>query len=640
MPDQLQIGVIHREFSINRDAIDTEARTVELSFSSEEPYKRWFGTEILSHKRGHVDLSFIGSGRAPLLVGHWTDDLVGVIDVAKIGADRKGRAVVRFGNADRAKEIFQDVVDGIRANVSVGYHIQKMVLEKDDEDEGRTYRATRWRPLEVSLVAIPADETVGVGRSQRQAQPVADTIIENRKVETMPDAIEVKDTQTTQPATPAAPPVDVQRIADDATGKEKSRVTEILALGQRGDMMDEAAAAIRDGVSVEDFSRQLMDRMFQRGEATPASITDGDIGLTEKEIQQFRVCRMIAAMANPSERSLQERAAFEIEATQATAKKMGRQPRGFFVPPEVYRGHMGQRDMVVGTPASGGYLVATDLMAADFIELLRAKLTLRAMGARVLDGLQGNVAIPKATAGATTAWVAENAAAGSESAPTLGQLALSPKTVTAYTDLSRRLIIQSSLSVENMVRDMMAADIAVAVDTAGIKGGGSNEPTGILATNGIGAVVCGDPDGAAPTWADVVGLETEVAVDNADVGALGYLTNPKVRGTLKTTEKAANTAQFVWPDMPIEQQIVNGYRAMVTTAVPSDGTKGTGTNLSAMIYGNFADLVLAFWSVVDILVDPYTGSTAGTVRVVAHQDADVGVRHAESFAAFDDAVTS
>lgn len=635
--DELKTGVLYRTATIDRAAIDEDKRTVELSFSSERPYKRYFGTEILSHKKGHVEMDFIGSGRAPLLVGHWSDDLVGVVEKATIGADRTGRAVVRFGKSQRADEIFADVLDGIRLNVSVGYHIKKMVLEKDDEEEGRTYRATLWRPLEVSLVPIPADDSVGVGRQMRSAPDVAPAIIETKGEKTMPEPVTTAPATAPATAAPAAPAVDIKQITADVQAREATRVSEIIAIGEGHGMQAEALAAVKDGTALDDFRQIVLAKMVERGKATPTKQTDGDIGLTDKEVQQFRICRMINALANPTDRAAREAAAFEFEATAATAAKMGRQAQGFFVPPEVLRG---QRDMTAGTDAAGGYLVGTDLMAADFIELLRAKLTLRALGARVLTGLQGNVAIPKLAGGVTTAWVAE-ATAATESTPTIGQLGLTPKTISANTDLSRRLIIQSSLDVENMVREDMAGAIALGIDLAGIAGtGADNQPTGILNTTGIGAVVCGDPDGAAPTWGDVVNLETEVAVDNADVGSLGYLTNPKVRGKLKQTEKAANTAQFVWPDMPIEQQIVNGYRAMVTNAVPSDGTKGTGTALSAMIFGNFADIILGFWSVVDIIVDPYTNSKSGNVSVTALQDADVGVRHAESFAAFTDAVTT
>jgi HK97 family phage major capsid protein/HK97 family phage prohead protease len=630
--EAIETGVLYRTYTIDRGAIDAEKRTVALSFSSEEPYGRWFGTEILSHKQGHVDLSFLKGGRAPLLVGHWTDDLVGVIESAKIDkAEKKGRAVVRFGNSARAQEIFDDVQDGIRQNVSVGYHIKKMVLEEDDEEKGRTYRATDWKPLEVSLVAIPADESVGVGRQARQAPKDLLTVFISKKEDPMPDNIEVKET----PAAPAAPAVDVEAITKSARKAEAGRVREIMAIGQRHNLKDEAFAAINDGTELEDFRADVLEALAKRKDLRPVEQGSGDIGLTATEARSFSFFNAIRALAYPTDRKAQEAAAFEREASDAVSKVMGRAAQGLFVPAEVLR-----RDLTVGTDAAGGYLVGTDHLAANFIELLRNKMRVREMGATIIDGLVGDVAIPKLTGGAAAYWVAESGAP-TEGAPTFGQLAMAPKTVAAYTDISRKLLKQSSPSAENITRQDLSLAIALALDLAGIAGtGADNQPTGILATTGIGAVVCGDPDGAAPTWADIVGLETEVAVDNADIGALGYLTNAKMAGKLKTTEKAASTAQFIWPEAPAGRQSVNGYKALVSNQVPSDLTKGGGSALSAMIYGNWADLIIALWGTLDLTVDPYTGSTAGTLRVVALQDADIGVRHAESFAAIEDAVTT
>ena len=147
----------------------------------------------------------------------------------------------------------------------------------------------------------------------------------------------------------------------------------------------------------------------------------------------------------------------------------------------------------------------------------------------------------------------------------------------------------------------------------------------------------GGANGAAPTWAHIVELESDVAVLNALVDDMAYLTNAAVRGKLKTTSKVSGQNGFIWEngDTP-----VNGYRAAVTNAVPSNLTKGTGTNLSAIIFGNFRDLVIGMWGGLDLMVDPYTGSTAGTVRVLALQDVDVAVRYTESFATMVDALTA
>ncbi len=229
----------------------------------------------------------------------------------------------------------------------------------------------------------------------------------------------------------------------------------------------------------------------------------------------------------------------------------------------------------------------------------------------------------------------EGADAG-ETVPAFDLVQFRLKTLGGYTDVTRKMMAQSSLDIETLVRDDLAQAIALAIDFASLHGPGtSGSPTGIAATSGIGSVV-GGTNGAAPTWAHVVALETEVAIDNADIGALAYLTNPKVRGKLKTTEKAASTAQFVWGERPE----LNGYRAEVTNQVSSTLTKGTSSGVcSAAFFGNWSDLVLAFWSGVDLLVDPYTLGKSGGVRVRALQDCDVQLRRPQSFAAMLDALT-
>jgi HK97 family phage major capsid protein len=253
----------------------------------------------------------------------------------------------------------------------------------------------------------------------------------------------------------------------------------------------------------------------------------------------------------------------------------------------------------------------------------------------MLTGLQGNVAIPRQTGAGTAYWVAESSAP-TESQQAFDQVTMSPKTVGAFTDISRKLLAQSSLDVEALVQQDLATVLGLAIQQAAINGtGASNQPSGLLTL--ITPSVAGGTDGLAPTWAHIVELESDVSVANADIGTLSYLTNAKVRGKLKGTSKVSGQNGFVWEggDTPL-----NGYRAAVTNGVPSNLTKGTGTNLSAIIYGNFADLLIGMWGTLDLMVDPYSLSTSGTVRVVALQDVDVAVRHAESFATMVDAITA
>jgi HK97 family phage major capsid protein len=220
---------------------------------------------------------------------------------------------------------------------------------------------------------------------------------------------------------------------------------------------------------------------------------------------------------------------------------------------------------------------------------------------------------------------------------------MTPKTFGAFTDWSRRLMLQSSLDVEAFVRLDLATVLALGVDYASLHGlGSSNQPLGLAGQSSVNVVALG-ANGLAPTWAHLVDMETQVAVDNADIGTLGYLTNAKVRGKLKTTEKAPTTGMFVWGEQMDAQGFgqLNGYRAGVSNQVRSDLVKGTsGAVCSGLFYGNWADLVIGQWSGLDMLIDPYTGATAGTVRSVAFIDVDVAVRHGESFSYVADALTT
>jgi HK97 family phage major capsid protein len=342
--------------------------------------------------------------------------------------------------------------------------------------------------------------------------------------------------------------------------------------------------------------------------ATPVQNNAADIGLSNEETRSFSFLRAINYLANPADRSAREAAGFEIAASEAAAAKLGRQSRGITIPQEVLR-----RDLNVGVSTAGGNVVATELDTASFIDLLRNASALDQAGATVLTGLVGNVAIPRQSGAATAYWVAESGAP-TESQQTIDQVSLTPKTVAAFTDYSRRLMLQSSIDVENMVRRDLAAVLGLKIDAAGLYGTGSNsEPLGLKLISGIGTE---DFAADAPTFAEVVALESDLATANALLGSPVYLMNAAMRGNLKTTKKDAGSGIFL-----MENGEVNGYRGVLSNQVASGD----------LWFGNFADMLIGYWSGLDIMVDPYTNSTSGTVRVVAMQDVDVAIRHPESF---------
>lgn len=642
--------LVPRVASFVRESINVEERTCELAFSSELPYERWFGIEILDHSPGAVDMSRLRDGAA-LLVGHRSDDQVGVVESASIDADRRGRAVVRFGRSARAEEIWQDVQDGIRRLVSVGYRINEAVLEVRNTQTGiDTYRITSWMPYEISLVAVPADPTVGVGRAAGERPPVP---------QAKEKPVDELETQTPAANRTQAQPVNIQAIESAAQAAERERSRGINALGEQHGMADLARAAVDNGTSLDAFRQTVLDKLQEARKLRPAE--SAEIGMSRSDLAKFSVRKLMLALAyGHQDRGLIEAAAFEIDASNAARKlrpiedtmpSAKERSGGYTIPVDVLRAPMGAsnaqdaarqalaqmlRDLTVGTPTAGGNLVATDLLSSDFITLLRNRLVLGSMGARVMTDLNGNIAIPSQTGGASTFWVTEGNPV-TESQATFGQVAMTPKTVGMFTDYSRRLLLQSSIDIEMLVRMDLINGIAVEVDRVGIAGSGSGgQPTGVLNTAGIGAVV-GGTNGAAPTLDHIVDLESAVANVNADVGSLGYVTNTKVRGKLKKTQQFTGTNGVpLWTGNEL-----NGYRAGVTNNVPSNLTKGTSSGVcSAIAYGNWSDLLIGLWSGIDLILDPYTGATAGTRRVVALQDLDIAVRRAASFSAMADALTT
>ena len=597
---------VFRSAVFDRESV-TEDRRVTLAFSSEMEVDRGWGMEVLDHSPGAIKSEFIGSGRAPLLVDHDMADQVGVVEQIEIGSDRVARARVRFGKSKRAEEIWQDVVDGIRSNVSVGYVINEMVQDEKRGDR-EVFRATSWTPLEISIVSIPADTSVGVGRSIVAAES-------HPKIEVKPMS------------------EDINVVRDDAAKAERSRVAAILDLATRHNQREFGEAAIRDGASLDQFRGALLDKVGSK----PLHVNN-EVGLSDKEVRNFSFVRAIRALSNPQDRRAQEEAAFEFDASRAAAAKEGRDSRGIMIPADVL-----YRDLTTST-ASGtskaGNTVATDLLAERFIDVLRNRMVLNTLGAQFLTGLQGNVAIPRKTSAADVYWVGENTApTESTNKPAFDQVTMSPKTLAAYVDYSRRLMLQSSLDVEAMVRNDLATSIAVAMDGAAVEGSGSNRPTGVLNTSGIGSVTLGT-NGGAPTWAMVTNLVKEVEVDNALNGAAAFLTNGQVKAKMANTPRQSSGVEgnfILGPD------IANlfGYPLITSQQVPSDLSKGSASGtLSAMIFGVWSDLLVGQWSGIDLMADPYTGSNAGTVRIVAFHDCDFAVRHPESFAECNEIITA
>jgi len=378
--------------------------------------------------------------------------------------------------------------------------------------------------------------------------------------------------------------------------------------------------------------QQLLDEAERRMQGGQQIAGSGDNRL-DAEFRQFSLLKAIGGAAGMQgvdwgrERELQPE----------LAKRAGTNPQGVLVPLEVFERPVEQRVLTTTNPAAGpgSNIIATDYMGAQFIDILRNALAVKRMGARVLNGLVGNVDIPRRKASGTSAWVAENGALSAADIQ-FDKVQLTPKHAGALTELSRNMILQTSPDVEDLVRQDFAAILAEAVDSVAIQGGGSNEPTGILETSNIGDVAMGT-DGAAFTSGDeIVDLIGTVADANAETGSLAFLTNIAVRSALMKLKDSDNRYFGL-------EALFQGFPHYFSNLVPSTLDKGTATGVcSAMIYGNWNDLLLGYWSAFDLLVNPYesTAYSKGNVQIRAMLTCDVAVRHAESFGAIQDILTA
>lgn len=592
---------LERAFGVERAKVDEAARTVELSFASETPYERWWGIEILDCTPTAMRMGRLTSG-GPLLCDHDTRDQIGVIESVQLGADRVARAVVRFGKSARAEEVFRDVVDGIRRNVSVGYQIHAAQLVETNEDED-TYRVTDWEPYEVSLVSVPADASVGVGRSAGEESPVIHTQIITKESPVTTAVIE----PTAAPAAPAAPAIanaDTQRQMAD----QRKQISEMIAIGDQFSRYNGPALAreaIEKGETVDQLRGKIMNAMTA---AQTTQVTNLD--LSAKDQKRFSIFKAIRALTDKSWRG----AEFELECHNEILKRTGLQEAihgGFYLPMDVQK-----RDLTVATASAGGNLVATDLQSQNFIDLLRARARVAQLGATMLPGLVGNVSIPKLTGAATAYWLTNEATAITESQQTVGQLALAPKNLGAYTELSRQLMLQSTPAAEALVMNDLAKVLALAIDLAALEGSGSSgQPTGISNTAGIGSV-----SGTSLGLAGMIEFQTDTGTANALADNSAYLTTPAVAGLLMQRARFSNTDTPLWTGSVLDGQAC-GYRASTTTQMTA----------ASMIFGDFSQVVIGEWGMLEIALNPYANFTAAITGIRAIQSVDVGVRQAAAF---------
>ena len=566
---------------------------MDLCFASESPVERYFGTEVLNCEARSVRMDRLNT-RAPLLLNHDTDKQIGVVEKAWIDADKKARATVRFSKSALGEEIFQDVKDGIRSLVSVGYQLHKLETEKQPGG-AELQRATDWEPLEISIVAVPADTSAGVGRSLPDNQTKAESLV-------------------TTTITMSAPVIEVK--ADDVRAHERKRISDITSIAKRHHLDALAEQAVSDGITADEFGSRVLGELAKRdgsGVRAVSAAADSracEIGMSDKEADSFSLLRAVRSIANG--RALE---GLEKESCEAMAKLVKRElkPGAIVIPQDVFRRSVFNRAQNATTATAGGYSVGTNI--GPLIELLRNRTVVAAAGATQLTGLVGNVQLPKHTGGATAYWVSETGAL-TDSQSTFGQVTLTPHRLGATVPYSTQFLAQSSLDAEAFIRDDLMKVLSIEKDRAALHGSGGAQPIGIASTSGINATVT---YGGAATWADVVEAETGIAVDNADIGDMAFVLSAAAVGKWKTILKdSVAGADYLINSV---NGTANGYMVHRTNQVAG--------NVS--FFGVWSQLVMASWAGLEVIVDPYALKKSGQVEITVNELCDLAVRQPLAF---------
>lgn len=603
--------LLTRTLTIERDALTTRAagdERIPVSLSSDVPVDRSFGREILLHTSAAIDMSRAVNG-LPLLFNHDTDTPIGRLEDVKLRKDGRLGAMMRFSANPKGQEVLRDVLDNILTDTSIGYKITAWD-ESRGEDGMPTYTATRWTPMEGSIVPVPADHTVGAYRSASHTTPAP------------------TDSWEDHPYMPHAASTEDRGMPRDLETKLIGQVAETFR------MQDHLPRWLAKGMTLDEVRADVEALNTRKAqEATPA----GYIDLSARETESYSIGRALLQLA---EGSFHAKGGLEREVSETIAKRSGRNPRGLFMPLSLQL-RASLTGNIAGTSSLGGAAVQTTLQ--PLIELLRNRMVVRQAGARFIPGLTDSISFPRQITSNTFTWTGENPSSPNTlTALTLDNVAMSPKTGMVSTSFSRQALIQSSPDMQSIVTDDLATLCAVGLDSAALNGlGSANQPRGVRNQSGIGNRTLGT-HGAALTWADLVGFETDMAVGNADSGSIAYLVNSVTRGKLKSTLKnTVSGSAYLW-EGGNDPGIVNGYRAFATNQLPSNLTQGTSTTLcSSVILADWSQLIVGEWgNAVELIVDPFTSKNQGMVEVTAIMMCDTAVRQPTAFVKSDCVLTS
>jgi len=633
--------------------INEEERSIEFPFSSEKPvYRGVLGNEILDHREGAIDFSRLNDA-APLLFNHDPNRPIGVVERAWT-KDKRGYARVRFSDNPFPSEVFNDVKNGILRGVSVGYSVNETREEKDKEDH---YRVMSWKPAEISIAVIAADESVGIGRTKEVEKTGAtmSTQQESSNMETQrinavasPDAPQSKPSETKPEMTDNTPDLTVVReeASKKAASDERNRIRSISLICNEHQLGEERKDTfISEGKTineVRELALKIISEKAQQIESVPSAPD-----VPEKELREMRLVDGIKAVQTNDWSSRgaglireisQE---VELKGGKRTSSNSFMMPLSALVPEQ-------RATYVTSTANVGGNLVADEYRPQDFVEYLYNTSIAMQAGVKTLADCQGDLIIPKRSTTGSTYWLSSQTTAITAGNSTFAQLTASPKNVASLEKYSRQQVLQGLPQIEDLIRSDMTQNLQLALDSAVLNGSGSSgEPTGILNTSGVNSIAVGT-NGGAVTADMLINLEGNVVIDNGVVNGATtkYVTNGKVVNDLKklkdtTNQYLYNLNNAVGGRGPTPANF-NGYPILDSMQVPSTLTKGSSSNnCSAVIFGDFSQCLLCLWGGLEIQVGEDSDDFSkllSSIRGVLSMD--VVVRNPVSFGVIKDITTT
>ena len=642
--EHAETSLADRFDEIESGVMNEVTREVCVTFSTENPVKitRWLD-EVLLHDEGSVDLTYC-DGQFPSLWNHDINRMVGIVLKSAV-VQRKGKAVVKV----RDDEVWRGIWDGYYRYCSVrGDPIED---SWEELGEGKVRRIiSSWKVKEITFTPMPADDGAGVGRSEdfikfhRENDMRFNNIIQRMDKEHGAEGPGGTGTSGAGGGgnPPPKPPEssgesgagdsgEIQRSgASGGTGSgvhvDDKRANQMYKLCNVVKRMDLLGKYLGDPkLTFEDLQNEI-ERSQTSDSDNSSSGGRGSqyeaIGMDAKEISQFRIVRAIDAML--SGRKGNE---LEYDAMETIRSQVGSYSNSIPIPPEVLRAG----PLAAGAAGKGEELVQTSIQHNSFIDLLQNETAVKRLGARFLTGLSDKLQFAEKTSTLVAQFVdEENEDVPVESATAFKSRIMDGKRLVGSEKYSKRLIKQTSWDVEKMIREDIATQFALGVDLNAI-GGQEKGPKGVL------DVINGDPKIKATNFIDagdqlvsnehVIALETAVAKRNGR-GRLAYICGASMRGYLKGKQVSSADPTKIWKSSKDNFGEINGYPGFMTNQV--GGADQAKKHL--LIYGAWDQIIVGFWGVMEILLDPYGSKSKYMVEVVANQDVDILVRYPGSFA--------